>query len=84
MGKKVKEIIEELQIPIEIFITDSRNQIGNVEIINKTYPGTIKKIGLTPFLQEIIQADLENINFWKDERFKDLVLQARQGEKAKK
>ncbi len=81
--EKLMRIIEELQIPIEVFITDSRDQIGNVEEFNKAYPGTIKKIGLTPFLQEIIKADLEDVNFWEDERYKKMIIQGMVGEKAK-
>jgi hypothetical protein len=38
---------------------------------------------LTPFIQEIIQADLEDINFWKDDRYKNMIIQGRAGEKAK-
>lgn len=81
--EKLMRIIEELQIPIEVFITDSRDQIGNVEEFNNAYPGTIKKIGLTPFIREIIQADLENVNFWKDERYKKVIIQGMVGERAK-
>ena len=80
--EKLMRIIDKLQIPIEVFITDSRDQIGNVKEFNKAYPETIKTIGLTPFIREIIKADLEDVNFWKDERYKDIILQAMQGEKS--
>ncbi|MBI5122281.1 hypothetical protein HZA75_00320 [Candidatus Roizmanbacteria bacterium] len=78
---KLMEIIKQLNIPIEIFISDSREPIGNIEEFNKAYPGTIRKISLTPFIREIIKADIDGINFWNDERYKKLILQGMLGEK---
>ncbi len=78
---KIMKIIEELEIPIEIFISDSREPVGNVEEFNKTYPGTIRKISLIPFIREIIKADINNVDFWQDERYKKLILQGMPGER---
>ena len=78
---KLMEIIEKLNIPVEIFISDSRESIGNVEEFSKAYPGTVRKISLTPFIREIIEADIEDVNFWQDERYKQLILQGMPGER---
>ena len=80
---KLMEIIKQLNIPIEIFISDSRESIGNVEEFSKAYPGTVRKISLIPFIREIIKADTEGVNFWEDERFKGLILQGMTGERIK-
>lgn len=78
---KLMKIIEELNIPIEIFISDSREPIGDVEEFNRAYPETIRSISLSPFIETIIKADIENVDFWNDERYKKLILQGMVGER---
>jgi len=50
--------------------TDSRQPIGNINITEN-----IEIISLEPLLREIIEADIEGINFWKDKEFKEMILQ---------
>jgi len=50
--------------------TDSRQPIGNINIADN-----IELISLAPLVRELIEADIKGVNFWKDKKFKDLILQ---------
>lgn len=54
----------------KILGTDSRQPIGNINIAEN-----IEIVSLEPLLRQIIEADMEGINFWKDKEFKEMVLQ---------
>jgi len=50
--------------------TDSRQPIGNINIADN-----IELVSLAPLLRQLIEADIEGINFWQDQKFKDMLLQ---------
>lgn len=50
--------------------TDSRQPIGNIRTASN-----IEIISLEPFLRQVIAADIKGINFWKDSRFKNMLIQ---------
>jgi len=58
--------------------TDSRCPVGNIEM-----SGVIKKVSLTPLIKELIQADIEGVNFWEDERYRQMILQTQPEERKK-
>lgn len=63
---------ERLEHPLlkGVFVTDSRPPIGNVGLLEK-----IEIVSLAPLLREIIEADIEGVNFWQDEKFRHMILQ---------
>lgn len=50
--------------------TDSRQPIGNINIADN-----IELVSLKPLVRQLIQADIDGTNFWKDPNFKDMILQ---------
>ena len=50
--------------------TDSRQPIGNINIAEN-----IEIVSLEPLLRQIIEADIEGINFWQDRQLKEMILQ---------
>jgi len=57
----------------KIFVTDSRQPIGNIEpYINS---GKIETVSLQGLIYQILEADAKGINFWTDPNFSHMVLQ---------
>jgi len=56
--------------------TDSRVPIGNIEM-----SGVIERITLAPFIKDLIRADIRGVNFWKDERYRQMILQTQPEER---
>lgn len=54
----------------EILGTDSRQPIGNIRIAEN-----IKIISLEPLLKQLIEADIEGSNYWRNEQFRPMILQ---------
>lgn len=54
----------------EVVGTNSRMPIGNIAMTDK-----IRVKSLTPWIRQIIAADIKGVNFWRSERFRDLILQ---------
>jgi len=51
--------------------TDSRRPIGNIQ-----RAGNIRIVSLEPLIRDIIKADIDGINFWRDSFFRDMILQS--------
>ncbi len=67
--------LAEIQVPIEVYTSDSREPIGNIEAYNAVHDSKIQTISLVPLIRQMIIADSESVNFWDDSRFNDMVIQ---------
>lgn len=49
--------------------TDSREPVGNIAFSDK-----VQLISLVPLLRQVIEADIAGVDFWTDERFREMIL----------
>lgn len=70
-GKFTEGWEKKIQHPLirTVLCTDSREPIGNIAFSDK-----IQLITLTPLLRQVIETDIAGVDFYKDERFREMIL----------
>lgn len=73
-GKFVGKWEENINDPSikKIFVTDSREPIGNIPPYVKS--GKIEILSLQGLIYQILEADKRGVNFWEDPEYQHLIL----------
>ncbi len=68
---------EKAGIKIKFLISNSRQALGDIYSYAKNNSGLIDFVDVAPLIREVIETEVNRINFWKNENgFKELLLQA--------